>query len=219
VEIQLSGLADEGESAEMRAFTQHRGTVVAMDRSDVDTDQIIPKQFLKRIERTGFEDYLFYDWRYLDDGSPDPDFELNRPPAPGASILVARRNFGCGSSREHAVWALDNYGIRVVIAPSFADIFYNNCFKNGVLPIVLSEEEVESLFQRVQQHGAAGYSLLVDLEKQEIADDEGLRIPFCVDEFRRSNLLLGLDDIARTLELSERISSYEQQHAARLARN
>jgi 3-isopropylmalate/(R)-2-methylmalate dehydratase small subunit len=202
----------------MRAFTEHRGLVVAMDRSDVDTDQIIPKQFLKRIERSGFEDYLFFDWRYRADGSPDPEFELNRPPAQEASILVARRNFGCGSSREHAVWALDNYGIRVVIAPSFADIFFNNCFKNGVLPIVLSEEEVESLFQKVARHGESGYPLRVNLEKQEITDDQGLRLSFTVDAFRRSNLLLGLDDIARTLQQSDQITRYEEQHAARLAR-
>jgi len=202
----------------MRPFTQHRGLVVAMDRADVDTDQIIPKQFLKRIERTGFEDYLFYDWRYRDDGSPDPAFELNRPEAKGGSILLARRNFGCGSSREHAVWALDNFGFRVVIAPSFADIFFNNCFKNGLLPIVLTEEEVDQLFRRTTRSDGPRYELTVDLESQRIMDDEGLELSFTIDAFRRSKLLQGLDDIARTLEMAEKITHYEQQHEARLAR-
>ncbi|MCB1306484.1 MAG: 3-isopropylmalate dehydratase small subunit, partial [Leptospiraceae bacterium] len=130
----------------MRAFTTHVGTVASLDRANVDTDQIIPKQFLKRIERTGFGQYLFFDWRFLDDGSDDPDFELNQPPAAGATILLARRNFGCGSSREHAVWALDDFGFRAILAPSFADIFFNNCFKNGVLPIKLSEAAIDDLF-------------------------------------------------------------------------
>lgn len=202
----------------MRPFTQHRGIVAAMDRADVDTDQIIPKQFLKRIERTGFEDYLFFDWRFLDDGSPNPDFELNQPLAREASILLARRNFGCGSSREHAVWALDNYGFRAVIAPSFADIFFNNCFKNGVLPIALSEEQVEQLFQNVRQNGDTPYELTVDLQQQTIRDDAGLQIPFTVDAYRRANLLQGLDDIARTLEMEDAIRRYEQEHESRLAR-
>lgn len=202
----------------MRSFTKHRGLVAAMDRADVDTDQIIPKQFLKRIERTGFEDYLFFDWRYLDDGTPDPTFELNQPHAKGASILLARRNFGCGSSREHAVWALDNYGFRVVIAPSFADIFFNNCFKNGVLPIALSEQHVEQLFQNVREANDQHYELTVDLEQQQVSDDAGLRLPFTIDAFRRSNLLQGLDDIARTLEMNDAITRYEQEHESRLAR-
>ena len=202
----------------MKKFVQHTGLVATMDRSNVDTDQIIPKQFLKRIERTGFEDYLFYDWRYLDDGSLDPAFELNRPEAKGASILLARRNFGCGSSREHAVWALDNYGFRVVIAPSFADIFFNNCFKNGVLPIALSEEEVDRLFANATRSDSPRYELTVDLESQRITDDEGLELSFSIDAFRRSNLLQGLDDIARTLGMSDKIAHYEQQHEARLAR-
>jgi 3-isopropylmalate/(R)-2-methylmalate dehydratase small subunit len=202
----------------MRPFTEHRGIVAAMDRADVDTDQIIPKQFLKRIERTGFEDYLFFDWRFLDDGSPNPDFELNQPVARGASVLLARRNFGCGSSREHAVWALDNYGFRAVIAPSFADIFFNNCFKNGVLPIALGEEQVEQLFQNVRQSGDTPYELTVDLRQQTIRDDAGLSISFTVDADRRANLLQGLDDIARTLEMEDAIRRYEQEHESRLAR-
>ncbi|GIW90616.1 MAG: 3-isopropylmalate dehydratase small subunit [Pirellulaceae bacterium] len=199
----------------MKPFTVLRGKVAALDRANVDTDQIIPKQFLKRIERTGFEDYLFYDWRYRPDGSPDPDFELNRPQAAGAAILLARRNFGCGSSREHAVWALENYGFRCVIAPSFADIFYNNCFKNGVLPVTLSEEHVDELFRR-----AAGrtYELTVDLEACRVRDDEGFDQPFEIDPFRRHCLLHGLDDIALTLQHEEAIRRYEEEHRARLAR-
>jgi 3-isopropylmalate/(R)-2-methylmalate dehydratase small subunit len=152
---------------------------------------------------------LFFDWRYLADGkTPDPNFELNRPEAADASILLARRNFGCGSSREHAVWAIENYGFRVVIAPSFADIFYNNCFKNGVLPIRLSEDQVESLFQKAR---GGGYRLIVDLQKCQIADSQGLRLPFQVDESRRHCLLNGLDDIAQTLEHADKIAAYEQR--------
>ena len=146
----------------MRPFTQHSGLVLPMDRSNVDTDQIIPKQFLKRIERSGFGQFLFFDWRFLDDGSPNPDFELNRPEYAGASILLARRNFGSGSSREHAPWALEDYGFRVLLAPSFADIFYNNCFKNGVLPVRLEEAQIDDLFARAAAH--PGYRLAVDLE-------------------------------------------------------
>lgn len=190
----------------MQKLTVHQGLVVAMDRANVDTDQIIPKQFLKRIERTGYGPFLFFDWRYFDDGTtPNPDFELNRPAAQGASILLARRNFGCGSSREHAVWAIENYGFRVVIAPSFADIFYNNCFKNGTLPIRLSEEQVQSLFEK-----AAGgtLQLTVDLEKKTIVG-EGISIPFDLDEFRRHCLLNGLDDIALTLQLADKITAFE----------
>jgi len=191
----------------MQAFTIHTGLVATMDRANVDTDQIIPKQFLKRIERTGFGQFLFWDWRRYDDGSDNPDFELNKPEVAGASILVARRNFGSGSSREHAVWAIADYGFRVIIAPSFADIFYNNCFKNGVLPIRLSEHEVEGLFQRAA--GNAGYRLTVDLEKCTITDDNGLVIAFVVDPARRYPLLNGLDDIALTLEHEDKIAAYE----------
>src|SRR5438093_8875020 len=167
----------------MTPFTKHTGLVACMDRANVDTDQIIPKQFLKRIERTGYGRFLFYDWRYLDDGkTPNPDFELNKPIAAGATILLARRNFGCGSSREHAVWAIENYGFRVVIAPTFADIFYNNCFKNGVLPIKLNEQQVEQLFERASK---GGYQLSVDLNACRMTDDQGLSLPLEVDESRR----------------------------------
>jgi len=194
----------------MTPFTTHTGLVAPMDRANVDTDQIIPKQFLKRIERTGYGPFLFFDWRYFDDGkTPNPDFELNRPQFQGASILLARRNFGCGSSREHAVWAIENYGFRVVIAPSFADIFYNNCFKNGVLPIHLSEDQIEQLFQLSSQ---GGYKLTVDLNACRITDDQGLSLPFQVEESRRHNLLNGLDDIALTLKHEDKIAAFERQH-------
>jgi len=194
----------------MRAFTRHTGLVALMDRPNVDTDQIIPKQFLKRIERSGFGEFLFYDWRYLDDGSENPDFELNRPEYAGASILIARRNFGCGSSREHAPWALDDYGFRALIAPSFADIFFNNCFKNGLLPIALDESIVDDLFARARAH--KGYKPTVDLEACTITDEHGLSLPFQVDEFRRHCLLHGLDDIALTLEHEDKITAYENAH-------
>jgi 3-isopropylmalate/(R)-2-methylmalate dehydratase small subunit len=191
----------------MQPFTTHTGLVAPMDRANVDTDQIIPKQFLKRIERSGYGPFLFYDWRYFDDGTtPNPEFELNQLSVAGASILLARRNFGCGSSREHAVWAIENYGFRAVIAPSFADIFYSNCFKNGVLPIRLSEEAVDDLFQRASQ---AGYQLTVDLNTCTITDGAGLSLPFEVEEARRFKLLRGLDDIALTLEHEAKIAAYE----------
>lgn len=195
----------------MQPFTCHTGRVVSMDRANVDTDQIIPKQFLKRIERTGFGQFLFSDWRMLDDGSPNPDFELNQSEAQGASILVARRNFGSGSSREHAVWALEDYGFRSIIAPSFADIFYNNCFKNGVLPIVLSEEAVDDLFQRTAKTG--GYRLTVDLENCVLRDEQGLSLSFDVDASRRQHLLEGLDDISRTLLHADKITAFETAHS------
>jgi len=192
----------------MQPFTTHTGLVATMDRANVDTDQIIPKQFLKRIERSGYGPFLFYDWRYKNDGqTPNPDFELNRPIAAGASILLARRNFGSGSSREHAVWAIENYGFRVVIAPSFADIFYNNCFKNGVLPIRLSEEQVEDLFQRAAK---PGYKLTVDLNICRVTDQQGLSLAFQVDEARRHNLLHGLDDIGLTLQHEAKITAFER---------
>lgn len=196
----------------MRAFTQHVGLVVPMDRANVDTDQIIPKQFLKRIERSGFGQFLFFDWRFLDNGQPNPEFELNRPQYAGASVLLARRNFGCGSSREHAPWALEDYGIRVVLAPSFADIFFNNCFKNGMLPIVLSEAQIEDLFQRAAAQ--PGYKLTVDLQSQTLADEFGLKLSFPVDAFRRHCLLNGLDDIGLTLAHEEKITAYEKAHAS-----
>ncbi len=194
----------------MQAFTKITGRVAAMDRANVDTDQIIPKQFLKRIERTGFGQYLFFDWRFNDDGSDNPEFELNQPATAGASILLARRNFGSGSSREHAVWALEDYGFRVVLAPSFADIFFNNCFKNGVLPIKLPESVIEDLFSRARQN--APYQMTVDLETCTVQDDDGLSLTFEVQSFRRHCLLNGLDDIALTLEQEEKITHYEIAH-------
>ncbi len=196
----------------MNPFTKHTGLVAVMDRADVDTDQIIPKQFLKRIERSGYEKLLFFDWRYHEDGRENAEFELNRPEVAGASVLVARRNFGCGSSREHAVWALENYGFRAVIAPSFADIFFNNCFKNGVLPIKLTEEQVEQLFRRFREH--PGYQLTVDLEACRITDAFGLAVDFRVDDFRRHCLLNGLDDIALTLQHADKIAAYEAKLTA-----
>jgi 3-isopropylmalate/(R)-2-methylmalate dehydratase small subunit len=194
----------------MRAFTKHTGLVAAMDRANVDTDQIIPKQFLKRIQRTGFGQFLFFDWRYLDDGSPNPQFELNRPEYAGASVLLTRRNFGCGSSREHAPWALEDYGFRAILAPSFADIFFNNCFKNGILPIRLEEAAIDDLFGRAAAH--PGYRLTVDLANRRISDEFGLSLGFEVDEFRRHCLLSGLDDIGMTLQHEEKIAAYERTH-------
>ncbi len=194
----------------MKSFTKLTGLVAPMDRANVDTDQIIPKQFLKRIERTGFGEFLFWDWRRKADGSEDPAFELNKPELKGAPILLARRNFGCGSSREHAPWALEDYGFRSIIAPSFADIFYNNCFKNGMLPIRLSEEQVDDLFARAAKH--PGYRLSVDLESQTIKDDFGLTLSFEVDPFRRHCLLNGLDDIGLTLAHVDKIAAYEAAH-------
>ena len=194
----------------MKPFVKHTGLVVAMDRANVDTDQIIPKQFLKRIERTGFGQFLFFDWRLLEDGSDNPDFELNRLRYRGATILLARRNFGCGSSREHAPWALEDYGFRVIIAPSFADIFYNNCFKNGLLPVRLDESQVEALFRRTIAR--EGYRLSVDLEQCTIEDDAGLRLAFDVEPSRRQSLLGGLDDIGLTLAHEADITAYEAAH-------
>jgi 3-isopropylmalate/(R)-2-methylmalate dehydratase small subunit len=189
-----------------------------MDRANVDTDMIIPKQFLKSIKRSGFGPNLFDELRYLDEGQPgqdcskralNPDFVLNQPRYQGASILLARKNFGCGSSREHAPWALDDFGFRCVIAPSFADIFYNNCFKNGLLPIVLDEAQVSSLFEQV--YANEGYSLTVDLERQLLLQPDGAEIAFTVDEFRRHCLLNGLDEIGLTLEQSDAIRAYERR--------
>jgi 3-isopropylmalate/(R)-2-methylmalate dehydratase small subunit len=195
----------------MKAFQKHTGKVVAMDRANVDTDQIIPKQFLKRIERSGFGEFLFWDWARDDNGKLIPDFELNRPEAKGASVLLARINFGCGSSREHAPWALEDWGFRVIIAPSFADIFYNNCFKNGMLPVVLSEAQVDDLFQRAAKHHP--YELTADLENQTITDNYGLSLKFDVEPFRRNCLLNGLDDIGLTLEHEDKIAAFERSHA------
>lgn len=194
----------------MENFVKHTGLVAIMDRANVDTDQIIPKQFLKRIERTGFGQYLFFDWRFHDDGTDNPDFELNHPRFQGASILVARRNFGSGSSREHAVWALADYGFRAVLAPSFADIFYNNCFKNGFLPISLAESVIDQLFVRTSGNDA--YRLTVDLENCLVTDQLGLSETFEIDNARRHNLLNGIDDIELTLQQAHRIDEYEKKH-------
>ena len=194
----------------MQKFTNHTGLVAPLDRANVDTDQIIPKQFLKRIERTGFGEFLFYDWRYLSDGTPNPGFILNEPRYHGASILVAGKNFGCGSSREHAPWALAEYGFRVIISSSFADIFSNNCFKNGMLPVVVAEPTLLELLQRTQEN--EGYTLTVDLEKQTVTDNIGLSTNFNVSEFQKYCLLEGLDDIGLTLQHEEAISVYETNH-------
>jgi 3-isopropylmalate/(R)-2-methylmalate dehydratase small subunit len=198
----------------MKTFTTHSGIVAALDRANVDTDQIIPKQFLKRIERTGFGQYLFFDWRFLPDGTDDPAFELNRPEAAGATVLLARRNFGCGSSREHAPWALGDYGFRVVVAPTFADIFFNNCFQNGMLPVRLPEADVDELFQRAAAAAAAGrpYRLHVDLGECVVGDDDGFAASFQVDPFRRQCLLEGLDDIALSLRHTDAIAAWEAAH-------
>ena len=196
----------------MQPFTTLTGIAAPLDRANVDTDQIIPKQFLKRIERTGFGQFLFFDWRYQADGiTPDPDFELNDPRLSGAQILVAQRNFGSGSSREHAPWSLDDYGFRCVIAPSFADIFYNNCFQNGLLPIVLSEDSVNVLLHLLQSH--LGMTLTVDLPNQLITG-EGFEASFEIDEFRKHRLLNGLDDIGMTLQNEGEITAFEANRPA-----
>ena len=188
----------------MKRFTKHTGLVAPLNRANVDTDQIIPKQFLKRIERTGFGQFLFYDWRYLPDGQPNPSFVLNEPRYQGASILVADKNFGCGSSREHAPWALGEFGFRVILAPSFADIFANNCFKNGMVPIALPVDEIMKRAQEID-----GYRLTVDLETQMITDESGLSVEFVVGDFQRYCLLEGLDDIGLTLRHEEAIKAFE----------
>ncbi|WP_308634458.1 3-isopropylmalate dehydratase small subunit [Paenibacillus silvisoli] len=191
----------------MEAFKQLNGLVAPVDRVNVDTDAIIPKQFLKRIERSGFGQFLFFEWRWDEQGNVIDSFSLNQPRYQGSEVLISRANFGCGSSREHAPWAIMDYGFKVVIAPSFADIFYNNCFKNGILPIRLSEEQVEELFQRTTK--TEGYKLNVDLENKTITDEAGLSISFDLDEHRRQFLLQGLDDIGLTLQHEDKISAYE----------
>lgn len=195
----------------MELFRKHTGLVAPLDRPNVDTDQIIPKQFLKRIERTGFGQYLFFDWRFRPDGTENPQFELNLPRFRGATVLLARRNFGCGSSREHAPWALADYGFRVLVAPSFADIFYNNCFKNGLLAVRLAEAEVDELFRRCA--ATPGYRVTADLEACMLSDKDGLILPFEIDPFRRQCLLQGLDDIALTLQHADKIAAFETEHA------
>ena len=196
----------------MKPFTVHRGRVAPLDRVNVDTDQIIPKQFLKRIERTGFGQFLFYDWRFDADGKKSADFVLDEPRYEGASILVAGKNFGCGSSREHAVWALADFGFRAVISSSFADIFANNSTKNGFLTVQLTEDEVAELTQRAQE--IAGYQLAIDLEKCEVRDETDFRAKFSMDEFVRHCLLNGLDDIGLTLQHEAEIATYEARHPA-----
>ena len=203
----------------MKSFTQIKGVVAPMDRANVDTDMIIPKNFLKSIKRTGFGKNLFDELRYLDEGQPDQscegrplnmDFPLNFPRYQGASVLLSRENFGCGSSREHAPWVLDDYGFRVVIAPSFADIFFNNSFKNGLLPVVLSEEAVEQLFQ--EMYATDGYQLNIDLQSQTVTTPSGESFSFDIDEFRKHCLLHGLDDIGLTLQEADAIRSFEERH-------
>lgn len=196
----------------MKPFTVHRGRVAPLDRVNVDTDQIIPKQFLKRIEKTGFGQFLFYDWRFGADGKKNPDFILQEPRYEGATILVAGKNFGCGSSREHAVWALADFGFRAVISSSFADIFANNSTKNGFLAVRLSDDEVATLMKRAEEIDQ--YQVTIDLEKQEVRDDQDFRARFAMDEFVRHCLLNGLDDIGLTLQHEKDIAAYEAQHPA-----
>ena len=196
----------------MQPFVSHTGRVAALRRADVDTDQIIPKQFLKRIERTGFGAFLFHDWRYRSDGTANPEFELNRAEAQGATVLLTGANFGCGSSREHAPWALADFGFRTIIAPSFADIFYANCCQNGLLPVVLPEAAVSELFQRCA--ATRGYEVTVDLEARAVSDAGGLRVSFEVEEYRREMLLRGLDEIGRTLLDEARIAAFERSRLA-----
>lgn len=205
----------------MKAFTQHRGIVGPMDRANVDTDMIIPKQFLKSIKRSGFGPNLFDELRYLDEGQPGQDcsqrlvnqkFPLNLPRYSGASILLARKNFGCGSSREHAPWALEDYGFRAIIAPSYADIFYNNCFKNGLLPVILTEQQVDLLFKEMS--ATEGYQLSVDLEAQKVIRPNGESFDFDIDEFRKDCLVQGLDEIGLTLQSADAIKEYEKTRQA-----
>ncbi len=194
----------------MQPFITHSGLVMPMDRVNVDTDQMVPKQFLKALTREGFGRILFYDWRYLPGEKPNPDFVLNFPRYKGASVLLARANFGCGSSREHAPWGVKDYGFRAIIAPSYADIFYNNCFKNGILPAILTEAEVEELFRRTES--AVGYTLSLDLPKQIVSDNYGLVYKFEIAPSRKEVLLKGLDDIAQSLQHAAEISAHEKTH-------
>jgi 3-isopropylmalate/(R)-2-methylmalate dehydratase small subunit len=195
----------------MKPFIKHTGLVAPLDRVNVDTDQIIPKQFIKWLTREGYGRKLFLDWRYLADAeTPNPEFVLNLPRYQGASVLVARANFGCGSSREHAPWALLDYGFRAILAPSFADIFYNNCSKNGILPVTLPDAQIDEVFRRVAAQ--EGYRLTVDLQTQTVTDDSGLRFEFSLDSFRRECLLNGWDDIGLTLRIADRIANYEKSH-------
>src|SRR6476661_6856973 len=200
----------------MKPFVRETGVAAPLDRANVDTDQIIPKQFLKRIERSGFGPFLFYDWRYLPDGRENPEFELNRSESRGASLLLAGANFGCGSSREHAPWALADFGFRAIIAPSFADIFFGNCCQNGLLPVILPEAEVVVLSRRAET--AEGYQVSVDLVSRRVRDGQGFDAAFAFDEYRREMLLQGLDEIGRTLLEEPRIAAFERRRAAMVAR-
>ena len=191
----------------MNPFVTHTGKVVPLDMVNVDTDQIIPKQFLKRIERTGFGEFLFFDWRFMPDGSLNPKFILNDPQYKGASVMVAGANFGCGSSREHAPWSLEDYGIKAIIAPSFADIFRNNCYQIGLLPVVLPEADVRTIMARAEE--IHEYEISINLQEQTVTDQQGLEVSFDIDEFRRYCLLNGLDDIGLTLENETKITEYE----------
>jgi 3-isopropylmalate/(R)-2-methylmalate dehydratase small subunit len=197
----------------LEKFTKLKSIVAPLDRSNVDTDQIIPKQFLKRVERTGFGEFAFFDWRYLEDGVLNPDFILNEDRYQGANILVSGRNFGSGSSREHAPWALSEMGYRAIIATSFADIFRNNCMQNGMLPVILSESDVDTIMARALR--GSGYVVTVDLESQTVTDDQGLSASFEVDPFRKNSLLEGLDDIGITMTFGEAIDSFEEKRTAR----
>ncbi len=194
----------------MEAFVKHTGLVAPLDRVNVDTDQMVPKQFLKLPSREGYGKFLFFDWRYLPDGQTNPEFVLNFPRYKDASVLLARANFGCGSSREHAPWAILEYGFRAILAPSYADIFYNNCFKNGLLPVTLTNEQMDELFRRGEQN--EGYRVTVDLEQQVVTDDMGLRYSFKIDPFRRKCLLNGLDDIGLTLVHEPEITAFEKKN-------
>jgi 3-isopropylmalate/(R)-2-methylmalate dehydratase small subunit len=194
----------------MEPFTKHTGLVAPIDRVNVDTDQMVPKQFLKLLTREGYGRVLFYDWRYLPGEKPNPDFVLNFPRYKSASVLLARANFGCGSSREHAPWAILDYGFHAILAPNYADIFYNNCFKNGILPVTLSIGQIDEFFKRTEKN--EGYRITVDLEQQVVSDDQGLRCAFEVDPFRRECLLKGLDDIGLSLVHEPEISVFEKMH-------
>src|SRR5579862_5843885 len=196
----------------MEPFNTHTGMVAPLDRVNVDTDQMVPKQFLKALTREGFGRILFYDWRYLSGEKPNPEFSLNFPRYQGASILLTRANFGCGSSREHAPWGVQDYGFRAILAPSYADIFYNNCFKNGILPVTLTEEQIEELFKRTEKE--EGYSVNVDLPNQTVSDNHGLKYSFEIAPSRKEVLLKGLDDIGMTLQHEAEISAYERDHHA-----
>ncbi len=195
----------------MQPYSIHTGLVLPLDRVNVDTDQMVPKQFLKWLTREGYGRVLFYDWRYLPGEKPNPDFVLNIPKYKGSSILLARANFGCGSSREHAPWAIADYGFRAIIAPSYADIFYNNCFKNGILPVTLPADRIDELFRREQ--ATPGYRLTVDLPNQIVTDSQGLSLSFEVDPFRKRVLLEGLDDIGLTLKHEDEITAFEKSHS------